>query len=1126
STAVFTNATSTNLSYSGGLSTPFTQGSVVFAGANGVLSENNSGLYFNATTNRLGIGTTTPGYDVEVSGSMRLWESASTTTLVVRAGALQNLSTTPYVFEVLDASGGRLGGIRIDGYSAAKIFSTADSVTAAISQAGIGYSPGFNLNTSSGIAWASAGQWYAAKDTSISRIAAGKVGIGTGAIGNYSGALLVGSIGINTSTPGYSLTIAGVSSATASSIYISPSTDGTSERASLVLDNWEVGQDYSANGTKNFYIKDTASSTARFFIDKQGNVGVGTTTPQSAFHLASGNFTQTASNPSILGNYLDIFTASGYSSIAVSGDYAYFTNEFVSGASGGLYIVNISDKNSPVLVSKTTAVNFYNSTDIEIKDNYAYVLAYNYLSIVDISNPSSPQVISSFNDPINLAGASSFYLSGNYVYVANKDDNSLKIIDVSSIYDLKIIGSLQDNSNLAGARSVYVDGNFAYVAAETADGISVIDVEDVSSPILMGFVSSTSLNGVRNIDVSGNHLYAVNGVDSSLTIVDISSSTDPNIVGTIKDNTNLLGARSVYVSGNYAYVGIQNDNSFRIIDISDVTTPFIFSGVKDDTYLLSIWDFSIVGKYAYTINYSGGLTILDIAGIDAPTANIGNIQSNNINVTDNFNVGNDAYLNGGLVVGGHALFGGSLSFSGLKNATADSIYISPSSDVTSERAALSLDNWNIGQDYNADGTKNFYIKDTASSTARFFIDKQGNVGVGTTTPQSTFHLASGSFTQTVGSDPTIIGSVVSSTALNGTSVVYVAGNYAYVGSQDNDSFSIIDISNVNNPTIVSTIVDGTNLSFPTSVFVSGEYAYVTNGLSNALHVIDVSVPTSPSIVGTVTGSSLTGARFVYVSGNYAYVSSYSNNYFNVVDISNPTKPFVKGSLFSSGNFSGMSGIYVKGNYAYVVNNLDDSVRILDVSDPSIPTLVAGLKDATNLNGAYSIYVSGGYAYVANNVDDSVRILDVSDPTATPTIVAGLKDATNLNGANSIYVSGKYAYVANTAADSMVILDIAGIRAPTASIGSIETNNLNVTNNLSANNDAYIGNGLSVIGDGLFGGALSIAGGLTLTDATSTTSTVITLDFDSNGTTQWAIKLDKSDNSIYFRDNDGNDGVVL
>lgn len=45
-----------------GTSTAFTSGSIVFAGASGVYSQDNSGLFWDNTNKRLGIGTTTPGF--------------------------------------------------------------------------------------------------------------------------------------------------------------------------------------------------------------------------------------------------------------------------------------------------------------------------------------------------------------------------------------------------------------------------------------------------------------------------------------------------------------------------------------------------------------------------------------------------------------------------------------------------------------------------------------------------------------------------------------------------------------------------------------------------------------------------------------------------------------------------------------------------------------------------------------------------------------------------------------------------------------------------------------------------------------------------------------------------------
>jgi len=55
-----------------GTATAFTAGSVVFAGASGVYSQKNANFFWDNTNNRLGIGTTSPGFTVEATGDIRL----------------------------------------------------------------------------------------------------------------------------------------------------------------------------------------------------------------------------------------------------------------------------------------------------------------------------------------------------------------------------------------------------------------------------------------------------------------------------------------------------------------------------------------------------------------------------------------------------------------------------------------------------------------------------------------------------------------------------------------------------------------------------------------------------------------------------------------------------------------------------------------------------------------------------------------------------------------------------------------------------------------------------------------------------------------------------------------------
>src|SRR5687768_13682802 len=46
----------------------FTQGSIVFAGASGVYTQNNGNFFWDNTNARLGIGLTNPGYKLDVAG--------------------------------------------------------------------------------------------------------------------------------------------------------------------------------------------------------------------------------------------------------------------------------------------------------------------------------------------------------------------------------------------------------------------------------------------------------------------------------------------------------------------------------------------------------------------------------------------------------------------------------------------------------------------------------------------------------------------------------------------------------------------------------------------------------------------------------------------------------------------------------------------------------------------------------------------------------------------------------------------------------------------------------------------------------------------------------------------------
>ena len=54
-----------------GTGTAFTVGSIVFAGASGVYSQNNANLFWNNSSLRLGVGNNSPAYSLDITGTFR-----------------------------------------------------------------------------------------------------------------------------------------------------------------------------------------------------------------------------------------------------------------------------------------------------------------------------------------------------------------------------------------------------------------------------------------------------------------------------------------------------------------------------------------------------------------------------------------------------------------------------------------------------------------------------------------------------------------------------------------------------------------------------------------------------------------------------------------------------------------------------------------------------------------------------------------------------------------------------------------------------------------------------------------------------------------------------------------------
>lgn len=234
-------------------------------------------------------------------------------------------------------------------------------------------------------------------------------------------------------------------------------------------------------------------------------------------------------------------TPSSADDIFISGDIAQIVD-----SNRELQLIDISDPSNPLptgTVDLPTFTSLYGSgSSVFISGGYAYVnSSSNIFSIVDISVPSNPEITGSLSFE---SGILKIYVSGNYAYVI--DSTTLYLINIINPTNPQLMGSveLQYTIYSNSKKDIFVSDSYAYVAG---NGFQIFDVSDPSNPQLTGSVGLATASGIF---ISGSYAYVTSGAQG-LQMIDISDPVNPVVVGSV-DTPGL--AVDVYVSGSYAYI--------------------------------------------------------------------------------------------------------------------------------------------------------------------------------------------------------------------------------------------------------------------------------------------------------------------------------------------------------------------------------------------------------------------------------------------------------------------------------------------------------------------------------------------------------------------------------------------
>lgn len=176
-------------------------------------------------------------------------------------------------------------------------------------------------------------------------------------------------------------------------------------------------------------------------------------------------------------------------------------------------------------------------------------------------------------------------------------------------------------------------------------------------------------------------------------------------------------------------------------------------------------------------------------------------------------------------------------------------------------------------------------------------------------------------------------------------------------------------------------------------------------------------------------------------------------------------------ILAAGTRTEYGSLAIKGKDIYI--DWEDNLYIFEY------TTLALLKSTTPLSTALppeiiyanDIVVRGRYAYVLLNYTDStgaVQVYDITDTTA-PILVSETRNA-SLRNSSRLAISGKNIYIVTTQAGTsarLITLDLNGISSPSATIGSLRTDDIHVIGNAHIKNNLQVKNSLNVGPGGIY-----------------------------------------------------------
>ena len=313
--------------------------------------------------------------------------------------------------------------------------------------------------------------------------------------------------------------------------------------------------------------------------------------------------------------------------VLAEGDHVYV------GMGGGIWVFDVSDPDSPVVVGKAPANDLVEG--MYYRDGLLCVACgYGGICVVDVSDPTRPEVRGRYIDGTffskvrlwnsyliaNAPHAVTFYdisdpdtvrlvcgydyqdlgkilgVADSILFVTRYVPPIIIVVDMYSPESLVVLDSIE--VGWCWNDMVYRDG-YIYVGGET--GVRIINVVNPESVYIRGSIGHPWYY-IVDVELVRDYLYCLNS-DGELYVMDVSDPDTVVVAGTVSDF-----GRRMSLAGDYLYV--VTDRLFKAVDCSDPVDPMVVYEKLDCPG--PGYGLDVEGRYAYYGCGRGGVYILDV----------------------------------------------------------------------------------------------------------------------------------------------------------------------------------------------------------------------------------------------------------------------------------------------------------------------------------------------------------------------------------------------------------------------------------------------------------------------------------------------------------------------------------